>query len=135
MASAKTANFDYNVVNGSLEMVGGVTEELSGQLFELVTNQGEWFLGTDFGYPWIAKDTGGDNVGILGSVLDKEFVSAILAEKLLRSGVVQSIESIQLSEDSGQLTGEIREKLIIDSDFLSQDTRTEVLKFSFGGDQ
>lgn len=135
MASAKTIDFDYDISDGALEMVGGIPEALSAQLFELVTNVGEWFLGTDFGYPWIVKNSSGDNVGILGTSLDKEFVATIISEKIQQNSTVQTIESIQLSTDAGMLRGEIRERLYVDNGLLSPEARTEFLRFSFGGDQ
>ena len=63
MLSAEVEDFDYKLRDGSLLMVDGPSAEINAQLFELVTNQGEWFLGPSFGYPWLAKNSKGENTG------------------------------------------------------------------------
>lgn len=80
MSSAKTLNFDYAIEDGVLEMISGTSEELNGQLFELSTNEGEWFLGPSFGMPWIQKDSKGNNVGILGTVFNSGYTTAVISK-------------------------------------------------------
>lgn len=132
--SAEVENFDYKVQDGTLRMVDGPSAEVSAQLFELVTNQGEWFLGPGFGYPWIVKNRKGENVGLLGTVFNSGYTTSILSEKLSSSEGVLSIESVELLYKDGQVTGNIRE--LLDDSSVSEypDSLPVSFTFSFGGD-
>ena len=134
MASARTENFDYDIRYGSLDIIDGPEEEVKGQVFELNTNAGEWFLGTDFGYPWIVKNKNQDNVGLLGTAFNEEYTSSIIAEKLLQSNAVKSVESISLNFSGGILSGQIVQYVRENEDNTISESPTTT-KFIFGGVQ
>lgn len=135
MASAETKDFDYVVRDGVLGLVSGPKEEIAAQRFELVTNQGEWFLSPNFGYPWLVKDTGGNNIGLLGTVFNSGYVSSVLGERLTNSAGVISVDSIELDFSGETVTGKITEILRENSGLLNSNAyKTEVVQFSFGGD-
>lgn len=131
MASAKTKNFDYDMTSGNLEMVSGAPEELFAQLFELSTNTGEWFLGPNFGYPWLVKDANNDNIGLLGTVFNSGYITSAITSKILPSDNVVSINSIELEESQGKLVGTINETLVKSNESSEQVSAN--LTFNFGG--
>lgn len=134
MLSAEVEDFDYKLRDGSLLMVDGPSAEINAQLFELVTNQGEWFLGPSFGYPWLAKNSKGENTGLLGTVFNAGYTTSVLSEKLQTNSGVSSIESIALTYKDGKITGEISE--IMHAEVTSEYTESipMTFTFSFGGE-
>lgn len=134
MLSAEVENFDYKLKDGSLFMVDGPQSEVAAQLFELVTNQGEWFLGPSFGYPWIVKNSKGDNTGLLGTVFNAGYTTSILSEKLLANSGVSSIESIALSYEGGKITGQINEIMYAEVTSEYAENIPVTFTFSFGGE-
>lgn len=134
MLSAEVEDFDYKIRDGSLFMVDGPQAEVAAQLFELVTNQGEWFLGPSFGYPWIVKNSKGENTGLLGTVFNAGYTTSILSEKLLSNSGVSSIESIALSYEGGKITGEINEIMYAEVSSEYSESVPMTFTFSFGGE-
>lgn len=135
MSSALLENNDYVILDGVLEMVSGIPEELQAQDFELSTNINEWFLGSNFGYPWFVDDSHGNNVGLLGTKFDAERAGAIISAKIRKSNVVQNIPSISFTIDkvTRELQGSITEILIPEPGEATASKGLYTVAFKLGG--
>lgn len=135
MSSAETKDYDYVIRDGSLGLVSGPKEEIAAQQFELVTNQGEWFLSPNFGYPWLVKNAKGDNIGLLGTVFNSGYVSSVIGEKLISSSNVVSVDSIELDFSKERISGRIMEVLRESGEIPGSEAYTPgTIQFSFGGE-
>lgn len=87
---------DLVFINGSCPVTTGLAQVVAQRLFIMLrTFQGEWFLGTTHGIPWLQK--------ILGKKITKSGVDNILQDKILAETGVSRISEWESTLDSSRL--------------------------------
>lgn len=118
---------------GVMKMLVGNAEVVQSQRAELQVNNYEWFLNEEYGYPWMLSAPDGSNAGILGTRMDKEFLSGMMIEKVAAYDGVLSVSKLDITYHAGGLEISISEVLNADSgDAQSVEIQESILK-TLGG--
>lgn len=75
----------------NLRMVEGTSEVRQRLWIAIMTNQGEWFLNSDFGVPWLE---------LLGDKNNEEDIKQAILAELQKDDAVEEVANIQLNFDS-----------------------------------
>ena len=91
---------DYQVVEGGRLQIAEATKTVRDRIqTRIQTELGEWYLDNSVGVPWYSN---GSQVGILGSKMQADEISAILRRQILDVDGVVSIETFAIDFDATQ---------------------------------
>lgn len=89
MKSLKLEKGDLKLESGNFQLVEGKEEVKQRLMIEIETNEGEWFLNTNFGLPWIEAMKNND----------ADRLAREIRKVVSRDGAIESIESFESDYD------------------------------------
>lgn len=91
---------DFQVIAGGRLQIAEATKTVRDRILTRIqTELGEWYLNNAVGVPWYSS---GSQVGILGSKMQADEISAILRRQILDVDGVVSIETFAMDFDATQ---------------------------------